>query len=109
MDVDPIRRIYDHAAALRAIAAKLPDEQCGLALILELLGEDLQQAVEGLDKSEGPASRESEVDALGDVGHALAAMPPRTDARHLLGTPWTELPPDDAQDAGSPCACGSIA
>ncbi len=49
MDVDPIRRIYDHAAALRTIAARLPEEHGGLALILSLLGEDLQHCGEALD------------------------------------------------------------
>ncbi|HEU6437402.1 MAG TPA: hypothetical protein VE028_08110 [Nitratidesulfovibrio sp.] len=49
MDVDPIGRIYSHAAALRTIAARLPEEHGGLALILALLGEDLQHCGEALD------------------------------------------------------------
>lgn len=46
MDVDPIGRIYSHAAALCTIAARLPEEHGGLALILALLGEDLQHCGE---------------------------------------------------------------
>lgn len=45
MDVDPIGRIYSHAA-LRTIAARLPEEHGDLALILALLGEDLQHCGE---------------------------------------------------------------
>lgn len=91
MEADPIRRIYKHVEALRAMAATLPEEQCGLALIVSLLGEDLQKAAEELDNRQTHARSES--GGTNDVRHEFGGLPP--------------LP--DAQGAGSPCACESIA
>ena len=73
MDVDPIGRIYSHAAALRTIAASLPEEHGGLALILALLGEDLQHCGEALDDT--PCAAAS-APARGGTGAVQGDAPP---------------------------------
>ena len=59
MDVDRISRIFDHAAALHALAYQLPIEQNGLALLLNLMGDDLRQCAEGLEDCPMVERRES--------------------------------------------------
>lgn len=107
MEADPIRRIYEHVEALRTIAAKLPDDQCGLALILSLLGDDLQQTVEKVDSRQGNARPESA--CIDEVRHELGGQASLPDAQHMLGTAWQDLPSDDAQGAGRQRTCDSFA
>lgn len=60
MEVDPLVRIYTHAEALRTLAHQLPEEQGGLALILNLLGEDLDRCGSELDDSAAKRRRNSQ-------------------------------------------------
>ncbi|WP_027369170.1 hypothetical protein [Desulfocurvibacter africanus] len=59
MEVDPLVRIYSHAEALRTLAEQLPEEQGGLALILNLLGDDLDRCGAELDDKWKPGKREA--------------------------------------------------
>lgn len=107
MEADPIRRIYDHAEALRTIAATLPEDQCGLALIVSLLGEDLQKVAEEVDNRLAHARRGA--GGTDEVSHELGGLPPLPDAQYLPGTPMPDMPPGDAQGAGRQRTCDSIA
>jgi len=60
MEVDPLVRIYSHAEALRTLAEQLPEEQGGLALILNLLGEDLGRCGAELDDTAAKRRRSSQ-------------------------------------------------
>lgn len=54
MQIDPITRLYSHAAALRTIATRQPETEAGLSLILRLLADDIEECGDALEGGEHP-------------------------------------------------------
>lgn len=52
LHTDPITRLMNHAASLSFLAESLPEEQGGLASLLDLMAQDVQQQCEALDTAE---------------------------------------------------------
>lgn len=52
LHTDPLTRLMNHAASLAFLAASLPEEQGGLAAILDLMAQDVQLQCEVLDTAE---------------------------------------------------------